>query len=181
MIWPPAKPEEARRKAGGSARHSQERKVPKGKDLEKGEREYLINTPPSLSLYIDARAYRACATFRPGCILEALPMTDLPYCFDCRFFVAQGRTHNDLAEEEWDECRTGECRRHCPPLGPMETDRHGDAFRHFSEWPKVMAGDWCGEFEPKRSAADAKTDTPVKVTGAEATSGGTSPRISTSQ
>lgn len=70
-------------------------------------------------------------------------------CFDCRFFAPDHRTCNDLTEDEWDECLPGECRRRCPALGPMVTDRYGDEQRHFGEWPKVLASDWCGEFQKR--------------------------------
>ena len=72
-----------------------------------------------------------------------------PVCFDCVYFVPEGSQHNDLIPRQWDECLEGECHRGVPRLGLMLKDRHGDSFRHFGEWPKVMAGDWCGEFKPR--------------------------------
>lgn len=74
---------------------------------------------------------------------------DQPACFNCRFFVPESSAHNDLTQAQWDDGLEGECRRHTPTLGIMLTDRHGDEFRHYGEWPKVMAGDWCGCFESK--------------------------------
>jgi len=70
----------------------------------------------------------------------------IQFCFDCRFFVPEGERFNDLTEDQWDECLEGECRAGLPRLGQMLTDRHGDLFRDFGEWPKVMASDWCGKF-----------------------------------
>ncbi|HQL76544.1 MAG TPA: hypothetical protein PLD58_25505 [Phycisphaerae bacterium] len=77
---------------------------------------------------------------------------DRPFCFDCRFFVPTGMSHNDLAPGQWSECMEGECRRNPPRLGMLLTDRNGDDFRHYGEWPKVMAADWCGEFKPRQNA-----------------------------
>ena len=71
-------------------------------------------------------------------------MTD-PCCFDCRFFVPDHRTGNDLTEDDWDECLPGECRRLPPALGDLVEDRYGDKDRCFGQWPKVIASDWCGE------------------------------------
>jgi hypothetical protein len=31
-------------------------------------------------------------------------------------------------------------------------DRDGETYRHFGQWPRVMAGDWCGEFESRHKA-----------------------------
>lgn len=70
-----------------------------------------------------------------------------PFCFGCQFFVREESTHNDLTEEQWDSCLEGQCRAGLPVLGRMLKDRHGDPFRDFGEWPKVMASDWCGKFE----------------------------------
>ena len=78
---------------------------------------------------------------------------DAPSCFQCRYFAPEGRLHNDLTENQWDECLEGECRAGLPALGQLLTDRHGDEFRHFGEWPKVMAGDWCGHFVRKEDKA----------------------------
>ncbi|MBI1367150.1 MAG: hypothetical protein GC162_00700 [Planctomycetes bacterium] len=66
-------------------------------------------------------------------------------CVDCRHFEPYGRIDPDAPLDPYAE---GECRRQCPALGPMITDRHGDEFRHFGEWPKVLACDWCGEYTP---------------------------------
>ncbi len=90
---------------------------------------------------------------------------ETPFCFDCRFFVPEGKLHNDLAEEQWAESLAGECRRLCPALGPMVTDRHGDQFRHFGEWPRVMAAEWCGRFEPKPPAVGPRTVRMARLAG----------------
>ena len=83
---------------------------------------------------------------------KGAPPMDQPFCFDCRFFVPTDMRHNDPAPDQWDECVEGECRHDTPRLGEMLVDRHGDAFRHFGQWPKVMACDWCGAFEPGQRA-----------------------------
>jgi hypothetical protein len=50
-------------------------------------------------------------------------------CFDCRLFIPEGRSQNDLADDQWDECLEGECRAGLPVLGQLLTDLHGDSFR----------------------------------------------------
>ncbi len=75
-----------------------------------------------------------------------------PLCFDCVHFTPGGTRRNDLTEDQWDECLEGECHRHTPHLGPVFKDRDGDTYRHFGQWPRVMAGDWCGEFESRHKA-----------------------------
>ena len=75
------------------------------------------------------------------------------FCFDCWFFIPEGRRFNDLTEDQWDDCMEGECHAGVPKLGQMLTDRHGDPFRDFGEWPKVMASDWCGKLEPREQSA----------------------------
>lgn len=75
---------------------------------------------------------------------------NVPCCFDCRFFAPHGAQHNDLTENQWDECLEGECHRNCPDLGNTLVDRHGDEGRAFGEWPKVLAADWCGRFRARQ-------------------------------
>lgn len=65
-------------------------------------------------------------------------------CSDCRFF------HREYAPAEQPLVAEGECRRHPPVVGELLTDRHGETFRHYGEWPRVMDSDWCGSFDPKR-------------------------------
>ncbi len=65
-------------------------------------------------------------------------------CFDCRFF-STGRL-SPLTEKDWDEALPGECRRYPPQIGDMVKNKHGDEEHWFGEFPKVMAGEWCGEF-----------------------------------
>ena len=83
---------------------------------------------------------------------EGVPFMDNPFCFYCRFFAPDDAGHGKAAPGQWDECMEGECRRDTPRLGDLLVDRCGDAFRHFGQWPKVMAGDWCGRFEPRQDA-----------------------------
>jgi len=97
-----------------------------------------------------------------------------PFCIDCRYFVPDGQFHNDLSEAEAasNQERDGECRR-CPPvLGQLLTDRHGDTFRHYGEWPRVMGCDGCGEFEPCQRLKDRDTS-PTLARVAQGASGGT--------
>ena len=86
-----------------------------------------------------------------------------PLCFDCRFFVPEGRLHNDLTEDQWDDCLEGTCRAEPPSLGELLADRHGERFRHYGEWPKVMASDWCGRFAAARPTDDAPRSRTVAV------------------
>jgi len=70
-------------------------------------------------------------------------------CFDCKFFhVVSGK---ELTEDDWREDLDGECRRHTPALGEIITRQDGDEERWYGEWPRVMAGNWCGEFEPREA------------------------------
>jgi hypothetical protein len=73
---------------------------------------------------------------------------DYTACINCRFFAPE-RPEHDPSKPDFVE---GECRRHPPALGIMLIDRHGDDFRHFGEWPKVLGSDWCGDYEPRREA-----------------------------
>ncbi len=86
-----------------------------------------------------------------------------PFCFDCRFFVPDGRLHNDLTEEQWDEALEGECRAGLPALGPLVSDRHGDEYRHYGEWPRVLASFWCGQFQPKLPAVGERTVRTIRL------------------
>ena len=79
-----------------------------------------------------------------------------PLCFDCEHFAPGGTGRNDLREDQWDDGLEGECHRHPPTLGVELTDRHGDRFRHFGEWPKVCAGDWCSAFQPRRRTGSGR-------------------------
>ncbi len=72
-------------------------------------------------------------------------MLDSSACIDCRFFKPEGMdTPYDHDHVE------GECRRHVPMLGVMLTDRHGEEFRHFGEWPRVLGCDWCGDYQSQQ-------------------------------
>ena len=90
---------------------------------------------------------------------------DSPFCFDCRFFVPDDRLHNDLTEDDWDEILEGECRAGLPALGPVVTDRHGDEYRHYGEWPRVLASFWCGQFQPKPPAFGERTIHTIRLAG----------------
>jgi hypothetical protein len=80
-------------------------------------------------------------------------MSDEMTCFDCRYF-SPGEygcpsyvSDQDLGEFE--EGKEGICRRHTPRHGKTIQKSNGDDFVCFAEWPKVMACDWCGEFESR--------------------------------
>jgi hypothetical protein len=85
-------------------------------------------------------------------------------CFDCVFFAPGGSQHNNLTEDQLDDCLEGECHRNCPTLGDMSTDRHGDEFRCFGEWPKVLAGDWCGRFRARQVDTGNRTVRMLRLT-----------------
>jgi hypothetical protein len=79
-------------------------------------------------------------------------------CFDCRYFRMVGRDDpEELVESDWkDGCCEGECRRHPPQVGKLARDLHGDEFRQYGDFPKILGSDWCGEFAPR--------DNPVATT-----------------
>lgn len=61
-------------------------------------------------------------------------------CASCRFYAP--------LPDQVGQQRDGQCRRHAP--GPKLW--HGGDMAQASDtaWPCVEAGDWCGEYEPKR-------------------------------
>ena len=97
----------------------------------------------------------------------ANPNDLLPRCFECRFY-SPGDYGCPMDEEdieippEGDDCLPGVCRRHPPLLGELvEKAEYAELWRSYGEWPKVMACDWCGDFErlertlPGRSRTEA--------------------------
>jgi len=90
-----------------------------------------------------------------------------PFCFDCRFFVPEGKWRNDLTSDQWDDCMEGECRAGLPALGQLLTDLQGETFRHFGKWPKVMASEWCGAFTLRESSNTANDVAPRSPTLAD--------------
>jgi hypothetical protein len=80
-------------------------------------------------------------------------MNDETICYNCRFFSPgqYGCAPYDLPSRlgEFEEDNEGLCRRHTPRHGETITRPNGDEFICFAEWPKVMACDWCGEFESR--------------------------------
>ena len=89
---------------------------------------------------------------------------DTPFCFDCRFLVPDDRLHNDLTQDDWDDILEGECRASLPALGPVVTDRHGDEYRHYGEWPRVLASFWCGHFQPRPPVFGERTVRTIRLT-----------------
>ena len=88
-------------------------------------------------------------------------------CFDCRFFVPEGKTDaSKLTEADWDSgaCE-GECRRHPPHLGDLVPKKDDDFWRTYGIWPRVIGADWCGEFE--RRAGVPEADSSCGVSGDE--------------
>ena len=69
-----------------------------------------------------------------------------PCCWHCRLFEP---THPVAHEKPYDETLPGEARPHPPLVGDLikrGTDAEG---RWFGNFPRVMAGDWCGQFQPR--------------------------------
>ena len=85
-----------------------------------------------------------------------------PLCFNCIFFVPEGMTHNELDLDQWDNCISGDCRRHCPVAGePSDDDHHVN----YAYWPIVIAGDWCGEHRPRDKQNEGHIDGDEYVIG----------------
>jgi hypothetical protein len=80
-------------------------------------------------------------------------MSDEMTCFNCRYFSpGQAGCPSYLLDQEigeFEEDKEGLCRRHTPRHGKTIPKPNGDDFVCFAEWPKVMACDWCGEFESR--------------------------------
>jgi len=82
------------------------------------------------------------------------PQDRLPCCYLCRFFSpGDSGTPRDEELEEipegGDYTLVGVCRRRPPELGPVVRQSDGEDWRTYGEWPRVMACDWCGEFEQR--------------------------------
>lgn len=93
-------------------------------------------------------------------LLDSPPLQ--PACWDCRFYTPE--SGHDVTGPWPDECEPGECHRYPPRVGGLVKDRHGDDWRCYADFPKVMACDWCGEYQPRRGI-----DQSTKGTGAEET------------
>lgn len=62
-------------------------------------------------------------------------------CTECKYFVQASPDEG-----------TGECHRHAPRPGPHpKMQIEGKDLWADTQWPKVRAEAWCGEFEPKAS------------------------------
>jgi len=93
----------------------------------------------------------------------------LPRCFDCRFY-SPGDYGCPMDEEEsqipkdGDDCLPGVCRRHPPLLGELVVnERDKEPWRTYGEWPKVMACDWCGEFQRRERPLPCRSWTEADV------------------
>jgi len=62
---------------------------------------------------------------------------NFPDCKDCKFFEPS----------ESEKFPAGECRRYAPHPGRERQDEDGHVDPLYRLWPKVSAGDWCGEFQ----------------------------------
>ncbi len=82
-------------------------------------------------------------------------MSEKITCFGCKFFSPGEHGcpsyYRDPVMDEFEEDITGICRRHIPRHGKTIKKSNGVEFICFAEWPKVMACDWCGEFEPRHA------------------------------
>ena len=97
-------------------------------------------------------------------------------CYDCRYFSpgengCPSYEHDKelsgfMAEDE------GICRRHTPRHGKTIQRKNGDEFICFAEWPKVMACDWCGEFELRVKLHNSKQRNNSNHTGQNSSSDG---------
>lgn len=77
-------------------------------------------------------------------------------CFECRFFVLDGKAHPDQTREsDWqDGTCEGTCRRRSPQLGPIIPQQNDHYWRAYAEWPKVLGTDWCGHFKDRLSQGE---------------------------
>ncbi len=80
-------------------------------------------------------------------------MSDEMTCYHCRFFSpGQAGCLSNLHDREiskFEECQEGFCRRHPPRHGKTIPKPNGDNIVCLAKWPKVMACDWCREFESR--------------------------------
>ena len=71
-------------------------------------------------------------------------------CWHCRFFEPP---NPEVLNQPWtDETLSGECRLHPPQVGDLLHRGTEDEERWFGNFPRVMAGDWCGQFWPREVA-----------------------------
>ena len=77
-------------------------------------------------------------------------------CANCQYFLL-GDDFLTVDDSEANRLKPfygdseGECHRKSPRPGPVDNKKfNGKTLRNFGEWVKVMASDWCGEFEPRR-------------------------------
>lgn len=71
------------------------------------------------------------------------------YCGNCKFFAPGEDYHEHNELPEFDCYTGGQCRAWLPIPGEVVKDHNDDDFRHYSDWPSVLATDWCGRFEHK--------------------------------
>ena len=123
----------------------EKRRKPKGeKDMNK-ERENIdiSHTPPHVCAH--ARVYGT-----PGTTLQhsrSSPFSVPTACWHCRFFEPSDPSS---LEKPWtDETLPGECRLLPPQIGDLIKRGTDDEERWFGNFPRVMAGDWCGQFQPR--------------------------------
>ncbi len=87
-------------------------------------------------------------------------MTTYPVCFSCRYFRPEGLDYADeLTEDDWDACMDGECRRNPPQVGDFIKAGTIDEERWYGNFPRVMACDWCGAYEPCQTREEDLNDT----------------------
>jgi hypothetical protein len=75
-------------------------------------------------------------------------------CYDCRFFSPGdfGCPQDYLEKElpkDWDEGLYGVCRLNPPRHGDMIKRGDDEQWQFYGEWPRVMAVDWCGQFQQR--------------------------------
>ncbi len=69
------------------------------------------------------------------------------FCWHCRFFRPEGEM--PLQEPWTDDTLEGSCCRFPPVVGERIRPGTNDFDRCFANFPLVMAGFWCGEFQPR--------------------------------
>ena len=83
---------------------------------------------------------------------DSKPPSGVPVsCWHCSFFHPEGIVSRQ--QPLFDEAQPGECRIYPPQVGDLIHRGTDDEQRWYGNFPRVMAGDWCGQFQVNDAAA----------------------------